>query len=528
MQRRRNPVSSLSWIIMAAILPAASGVMAESSQHAATPGERNTKPIADRVTLAQVIGYAYRSSDSAKLIQLDVADGEIAALRAQSGLDSEVFGRARLNDSRADTSGGAFSPERVQSQEYAIGYNRRLGTGTSIGVDFTQKHNDSTYPDSTNPATSAFRPTTEYWEGNVGLSLRQSLWRDGFGSATRARIDAARHIQRGTQAQVKNRLEDWALGLAGLYYQTWLGKESWSSAQQRLSRQRRLLEVTKIKAGRGTADRAEVLQMESAVLSAEVAVEDARQRVADIWRRLVTLLKLSADYYSVDLSKFTIELDDPTIQAQQLCQQHAQKEGDHPVPASLQSLQANLQGAEASLAASASMAKPDLYAELRLGSNGIDEGAGAATSESLSVKNPIFSVGVGITIPLDGRTDRANYMEAFKRKLASESMLSQSQDDLRVSWINHCVNLEHQRNKLVALKAAFNKQTDRAKQESRRFEIGQVELFNVTQAENDMLIADLSLKSVDVELRLSAWQIMRLADRIESYIKDSVSKLPAE
>ena len=57
-------------------------------------------------------------------------------------------------------------------------------------------------------------------------------------------------------------------GLLDQYQNTWLAQARYQSAARQVERQRRLLRITKVKYERGTAEKAELLQVEAASLKA--------------------------------------------------------------------------------------------------------------------------------------------------------------------------------------------------------------------------------------------------------------------
>jgi len=69
------------------------------------------------------------------------------------------------------------------------------------------------------------------------------------------------------------------------------------------------------------------------------------------------------------------------------------------------------------------------------------------------------------------------------------------------------------------LKQALKNQKERAQLEERRFRIGRVPTLTVIQAGDDATEAEINLSQSEIERRLAAWQVKRLAKDLEAYIK---------
>ncbi len=103
-------------------------------------------------------------------------------------------------------------------------------------------------------------------------------------------------------------------------------------------------------------------------------------------------------------------------------------------------------------------------------------------------------------------------------------MLESAKDDQSLYWLNQCANLD--RLKLTAKDAALaaKNQEARADLEERRFRLGRSTTFNVIQAGDDATQANVYQKAVDVELRLVAWDVLRLRNQVFSQLKSYAKK----
>lgn len=457
-----------------------------------------------KINFDLVLALAMRSSDSFRIIQSQRASLRVSEFQSLIPLESRITaGASLLRDEREPQS--PFSPIKVHSNTVNLGYSSYFTTGTSVGLDLSHGSTDLGF--------STFTPLS-FYETKATLGLSQNLWQDAFGTATRLGSAAGKLFSEAAELGLQISVNDWVVELVQIYYGAWLAQAQLEAARASLQRRTRLLEITEIKARRGTAEEPDVLQIKSALLTSSVLRDQASQNLGERWRGLVVSLKLPAEWSSVDASLIPIALDSPVEEMLALCGPESTPHAG-PDTSPLQKRAAlSAEAAHLHLEKARSEAKPDLELRGTLSANGIDPAFGPSFSETSRAAHPAWSVGLQLAIPLGFYAEKTKIMAAAADEIRTEAQASQSSDLLKMNWINDCINLHRTQRAWDSHRKAFENQQRRVTLEESRFRIGRGTTIQVIQAGDDATTAQLDLNSAEVERRLAAWKIRRHADRI--------------
>src|SRR5690606_30143264 len=122
---------------------------------------------------------------------------------------------------------------------------------------------------------------------------------------------------------------------------------------------------------------------------------------------------------------------------------------------------------------------------------------------------PMWSLGVQLSFPLGMYGEKADVLEAKTRLIQSDAQASQALDQQKMNWVNSCMEFHRAQQSYQAYLEAYEKQLARARLEEERFRIGRSSMLQVIQAGDDATIAELNLRSSEVEKRLVSWQVRR-------------------
>lgn len=468
------------------------------------------------ITLDLVIRRAIGESDSFKEIQSASVAADAPRLFSEAVLDTRVNlkGNRLLDENEAAT---PFSPAKNHSTFVSMGVSKTFVTGTTAVVELSQS--------STNLGFQTI-PNLNYFEGKLGLGLKQSLWKDFFGYATRRAIDAAELTIKANDLAIGEAREDWYLGISGVFFRTWFAQAQARATIESLNRRQRLLEITKIKFKRGNSDQTDVLQVESALINAKVQSEQAKQKLVETWRGLVTTLKLPGHWIAIDPMEIPISLTDETSQAIAACkalEPKALKSESH----RLKKLRHLAESARANLDKSSNLKSPDLSLSASYYSNGIDadnspignqSNLSRSSQEAFRLEHPKVFVGLELSLPIEFSAENAALAMAQSEKLKADYKLSQESDRFDNEWLNACSDLERLEAANRSFREASEKQLLRSKLEESRFRFGNTSTLSVIQAGDDATQYQLLLSQNETERRIAALRVLTASGDVKKKI----------
>jgi outer membrane protein TolC len=458
-------------------------------------GERDNYPA--RLTLPYTLKKARQSSTRFQFNEADLTGIQSSWYQSQAPYAARLsLGVRKLND-RFEPS-NPFAPNQTLATTYFVGVQKGIPwTGTQLGIEFQHSNTNLGFQ------TLNIAP---YYESRLVLTARQSLLQSLVWGLDRKRSEAGRQGSEAADFSYQGGLDQTTLGLIQIYYQAWLGQADVRAATSNYNNKKELLKITEIKARRGTAERPDVLQAESALLSAEIQRVEAIRALGNIWRLLIVSLKLPEALLSVDPMIIPVDLDAPIFLAREQC-------GKSNKPDSLAKKQTMALATAAELNAQSLKAQNnmDLVLSGTYGANGIDQNSRARTwSETRDRNYPAWSLEVAAQIPLGASAVRGEAISASANAIRARAQYDQAQDEEKVQWINRCLELDQKEENFKRNQEISKFQKERLKLEEQRFKIGRSSLTQVVIASDDSVLAERSLQQQEVERRLAAWRVHEL------------------
>lgn len=478
------------------------------------------------LTLGLVLSLAIKNSDNFRMVQSELHNINVPQLLAESAFDTQIELTQSWLKNENEPSNPA-SPVETDGHAFSIGASRYFSSGTALGLSFSQGYNDIGFP------TGSLFQVSPYYETQTSLNLKQKLWADSFGYASRRALRSARLQTEAQKINFQSAIEKWTLNTTNFFYQAWFSQKQTLATRDGLSRRERLLKSTKIRLDRGTAEVPDYLQIESAHLRSKASKLEAEKNLDDQWRRLIVTLKLPSDFMLIDSASIPLKIDDETIPlAQQICRSFREKGVPPGAPLELQKTRLLHESALLNWEKTKNEVWPDLQLQGSYFLNGISPNAGSSQSETINGDHPGWSVGLVLTMPLEFKKQKAALSKATAEKIQLEALKSSADDNQSLAWLNECSNLERLTETLKYAQAAYQNQKRRADLEERRFRLGRSSTFNVIQAGDDATEAEIFMHGTDVQLRQSAWRVLELdvkiLDQLKHYIQKHGGQWPAE
>lgn len=467
------------------------------------------------LSLDVVLALAVTGSDSFRRIQAGAISTESAYLQASAPLAWRLEAEGQSVDDESAVNG--FGPERTQRNNYRLGVGKSFSTGSDLQMEVLNVDTDLRFPSSLSSSFAAFIGNTSFSEPRATLSLSQRLWKDAFGRSTRSNLKAAEESRQAVTSTVIENMGAWAVGLAKMYYQGWLAQQQVIADKDNLKRQRRLLRIVNLQKRRGTSDAADVLQVQSSVKLAEQSLAQSSQAVNEIYKSLVLTVGLPAKFLEIDGNLVPTSLDDPISGALGFCKLSWQKVSQ--ANPAIEKLNHELSINQSQLSAARGNMAPDVRLLFAASSNGVQPDFDQAFEDVSQWRNPRYTVGVTVSVPIEMRQEKAEYLNKLSAKTSKEYELGQAKSDLQAEWLSSCEDLSRLRAKVTEFKTMMNLQKKRVTMEERRFKIGKINAFNVIQAGNDATQAEMSFKSAQIEIRNLAWRIQEMSGGLAKTIQ---------
>lgn len=478
---------------------------------AQAPGSKTPSPVYDLFELTQ---YAKTHARSYQLLEARSQLSRSPELEAAAALDTQIQMEWMESDDQSEQATD-LRPKRMQNSGGKLKISRYMTTGTAVSLEVESARRLNQF----DPAiTQSINVIDEpYYESLGRLSIKQRLWRDAFGSATRKQLEASQLLGESKEAEVEAQKEKWFLDLAKLYDSVWLAQHSLNSDLESLARSRRLLGITKLKSKRGTAESPEVLEVESAVILGEQKVIESRYLWFKLWSQLRQYTGLTDTIDESAAGKLQLKVAQPEKAAHTFCaQENAQDLQQNKIQ---KQLSAQLSASQLGYEAAKSQMHPDLSFVASVGSNGIDlAGRNYATKEVFQNENPVWFAGLVLEWSWESHAAQAQAMKASSQNQQAKIAQQQHASDLSESWKLHCGRLRTLTEKIKALTEVTQKQGAKVKAEDNRFQIGRGAAYQLLRAGDDFAKSQMALHMVEAELRETAWMIQHMNGEVTARV----------
>lgn len=467
-----------------------------------------------KITLPLVLSRAIGASDSFRAVAARANAIPGAELESRAAIDTVLLlGTSREVNRNQPVS--PFGAVRTIQGGHSIGAQTGFRTGTRVGVEVSDAYFDAIF-NGFPGASSRFT--------NVKVEATQSLWRDFLGRGTRAGLDAGRTATEAAKLEWWDAVDQWVLDLVTIYYQAWGLQERVSAAESSLERRERLKKIITLRTKRGTAETPDILQVDGAMTAARSEVWAARQDLNVIWRNLIISLKMPEAWLKIDPAEVPLALEKTIAPTLESCGKETAVEKAPATSPSLELAVLRQEAARGRADALVDRVRPDLSLRALVNSNAVtglssDAGFSGRFSDAVAGKNPAWTLGLQLQVPIGAYTEKAAAARAIADRDQAEAGASMSRDQLRVDWMNHCGDLFRWKKVLADQKSLLEKMHERVRLEEIRYQQGRTSPTQVIQAGDDATNAELGLRNAEVQLHLAAWKVRRLQGEIRSEIK---------
>ncbi len=477
------------------------------------------------VTLDMIAYIGFQHADQIKIYEseFDLRDSALMETQSQLKLGGQLNSNMSLISDQLERQQTGFpSPNRTVTSQLQSSYLRNMPSGTQIDSKLTLQNAGIDWPSS-----AAFPQLKDQnvIETRFEVGVQQSLWRNAWGQSTQNLLQVAQSSSQAIDLQYENQVADWLTQLAQIYSSAWFVQRKVEANQERLETQKRLLKITRLLTERGTAEQADVLNVEAQVLNAQQSLEDTLKQLRDIWRQLAVALKLPARFLDADPRRIPLIKSEIKENFTGACAGGSKASIRSPQVALIK---LQLENARLKLQAQQSLSKPELFARVALAANGIDDQFGSSVSETGKLSHPQLVGTLGLNIQLDNFEAKAQIQRLSKDVKVLELQLAQLDDQLQVSWMNNCREIQRLNAVIQTQKQIVSLNQKRTKLEEERFKLGRVDVRNAIVAANDLISARLTGEGAEKDLIDKQWELKKLRGEVLSYLKELVKRNPLQ
>ncbi len=363
-------------------------------------------------------------------------------------------------------------------------------TGTLLQLDLS--HTSSVADQSpylTNPPDA--RQTAE----NFTLRLEQSLWKNSFGKVDRAQLKAAKDLYASSLLAGQDDLENVILQGLRLYWQAYVAQENFQEALRSRQRYAQLVETVKKKNANGYANPGELNQVQ-----AEYHVREANVRATSL-NYLQSLDQLGT-FIEQDFSQI-----DPVFEKVDHLAELPELKSSTTDLRTLRFQQLRVQWSDSLVEAARSRLAPDLALVASFGSSGLDTLPSQAVSETLSLTQPKYYLGLKFAYNFGSDIQKEDLENKLLQRELEKTILHRREKEVEDQRLFAEEKIKSTRG-IAEHQAEQVKFREQAVQEIQRsYQQGRVDISQLIDALNRFFAAEIQYTQAvgDYQMSLNEW-----------------------
>tara|TARA_R110000868_G_scaffold379542_2_gene645417 strand:- start:8582 stop:9982 length:1401 start_codon:yes stop_codon:yes gene_type:complete len=431
---------------------------------------------AQNLELEKYLDEVKRSNESYKALKLRSKSlNDLSAeadLIYSSKLESSLY---HVDNSRPNSSPSTLGVKTTQNTASIA-----VSKPTSYGVEGSVSYNVANTE--IDGASSTVIPENKYYENYAELKISQSLYRNFLGREIKSKDESIRKSAKAGKAEQDFKMKNLLSDAENIYYQYIIAGKRVQIQEAAKERAESLAKWTLSKTKKNLADNADYLQAESALQSRELDLLLAKHNLRSIAQIFNSLRGVNS---SVISEKVELSIVDHTKNLT------APQKNEFRLDTLAIKYSAEAEMAQA--IASSEVLKPDLKLNGSAAFYGKTNGLSDATSDSFGSKNPVYSIGLSLSMPLDfSAKERAQSAYLAKSQAAQLEVKRKEFDDAR-EWEDLLTSFEELKDQLKVYNKLEEIQRRKAINERKRQKNGLSTTFQVLSFEQEYL-STLSLR----------------------------------
>ncbi|MDP6490519.1 MAG: TolC family protein [Kiritimatiellia bacterium] len=420
-------------------------------------------------TLQDCVAYGLKHSLALRNAAIDEAVVRNRAEAVDGAYDPRLHGQVSYTDSEArDTASFFLKDRQLTTAEFALGKAFRSGTHAELRVNHSHIQAGG--------ELSAF--LTEPYSSLAGLRLSQSILRNAFGEADRARRRGADAGGEAARLAYEREEELLAGHVADAYWNLQMARKSFDTGRDSLVRAERLLETNRSRVEDGLLDETDLLAFEALIATRRVDVLSLSNAVANAADALKNTMQLPYEAWG------DVKI---TVADEEVAQIHPTDSEAVDVSSrkDLAALEALIEQSEAELDSRASEFRHNLqlFGEIGRGSSGED------FDGSIEFDDNAWTVGVMLDAGWGRSTERSALEEArlLHKKAINNRASLEAVIELECSVADR--NLENGWDRVIKTRRARDLEQKKLALEQNKYEQGRSAINLIVQYEDDYALS---------------------------------------
>jgi outer membrane protein TolC len=428
--------------------------------------------------------YLNQVVESNQAIQADLKTRDGTSLRsrdARLAISPTLFANVSLLDDKK--SDPLFRTAEQTRNNYSIGISQQTTFGllarASYNIDYTHYEY---LPASGTPAIS-------FHQGRPILELSQSLWRNGFGTETRALLEASEAAALSTSFASSYQSRVVLAQAESAYWQLSYARSSVRVTSNVLERAQKLYDWNARRVRLRLADESDLLQAEALLKLRKLDFQQAKDNERIASRTFNQLREVDSDQVAEIVTELGPKVPIPTSPPTRA-----------PMREDVKAAQEQSRAAVASAKVANEKDKPTVEVFGTLSLNGIDPNLSPALSNSFKTDQPTVLGGVRVSMPLNfGLMSDAHRGYALEQQ-GAERAYQRRFFEQESEWTDLNQRLTEAKNRYTLYQNVEAAQREKLRVERERLSRGKTTTFNVIQFEQDAAQSELGTLRAQTEI----------------------------
>ena len=452
----------------------ASFLMTGLNIEAAEEGEKIPLIKVNPISLRDSVKLAIDNSFDVKIAKLDLLVAETDRMYAESVFDTIIFGEMNYTkDKRQQVS--AFYPDDGQKNAYSFGISKKLPTGTEIRAEMGDTRNWA------NNALGLLRNPTHTAE--IILEARQPIGKNFFGYIDRKNVTLSILAIKNADLSTKDNIESFMTNVLKAYWSLVYNKRTLKIYSDILKKAEALHEVNKKNYDIGMIEKGDFLASEANVITRRTDLIIAENDYKKTEENLKLLLNLNAGFILAPTDDFNAN---PVIFDLADCMEEAfDKRRDYFIA------KRNVEMNNINLKMKNNARWPVIDIVGSFFANGIDRKMEKAVDGAMKFKDKAYYGGIEVSMPLENRSARSEYDKAKYEKQQSILSLKKIERSIITEVGNSLRDVVTYEAGLENMRVAVDLQTEKLKEEEKKFKFGRSTTKTLIDYQRDLLLAEM-------------------------------------
>lgn len=474
-----------------------------------------------RIDAQTVIKALFARSHEIRAARNGLLSHDVAVLGSRAALATAWSAQSSYLDD-ANRHKNPLRPESFNQLYNQVGVKKNFMTGTAIESRLSLIHTKNELAPGAENSPFAFPEQTKElaWD----LSVRQSLWQNGFGAATRAGLEAGKDRAAGVAFGVAAETEMLAVKALTGMVNVWLARQMVYALAGHYRAQQALVRLSEKQYELGTLALPDLIEARSGAALVKQSLAERRSQFQGTWQQLVVDLQWPQDWLQWDAGQVAVDLGAGASAGEAVCRDYKISDIVKLDTAVIRSGLAQLAALRQDYQAQQSLQKSDLYMALSTRLNSMADGAGTASGEAFGGEYPRYAVTVGWEMVTDDAGNEAKSLSLYQKVKDAELSLFKLRQEQGLRWSQLCSQLRYLKQRQQTLQLDAGALKKREALQSNRFRLGRIPPFELVRAQTAVLDNQQLSAAVKAGMAEVSWQLMATTNHLQDFLNATVAQ----